>query len=266
MIKTVPFRLGKSLAAIVGLWLWSHAHVFAVGTLPLKAAPITLAWDLANDPAVQGYGIYYGLTNQPAINYVHAGTNLSVTLFDLRANAGYQFYAVSYDTAGNESVPSNQLLLTPPVLSRVRIARLVTGDFRIALRAAPGSVCKVEYTDTPDSSTWQPLSPATADANGNVTVLDPASPPRPARFYRAVQLANPPPFTRLELAKQADGSMRINLNGSPHTTWDIQCAKPSSSPQWTTIATVTANATGNAVVTNLPRSDVTSRFYRAALQ
>lgn len=265
MINTVPFRLGKCLAAIGVLWLWPHAPVLAVGAVPLKAAPITLAWESANDPAVQGYGIYYGLTNQPANNYVNAGTNLFVKLFDLRADTGYQFYAVSYDAAGNESVPSNQLRLTPPVMSRVRIARLATGDFRIALRAAPGSVCQVEYADSPDRSPWEPLGLATADANGNVTILDSASPPRPARFYRAVQLVNSP-FTRLELAKQADGAMRITLNGSPHSTWNIQYAKPANSPQWTTIATVTANATGNAVVTNLPRSEVISRFYRAALQ
>ena len=232
----------------------------------MKSAPVTLAWDLAKDPAVQGYGIYYGLTNQPATNHVNAGTNLTVRLFDLLANIGYQFYAVSYDAAGNESVPSNQLLLTPPVLSRVRIARLATGDFRLALRAAPGSVCQVEYADTPNSSTWQALGLATADVNGDVAVIDAASPQRPSRFYRAARLANPPSFTRLQLAKQANGDMCINLNGSPGTTWGIQYAASVGNPQWTTFATVIANATGDAAVTNSPPNNSSSRFYRAQLQ
>ena len=97
--------------------VWSLAPTFAAVTAPLKSAPITLAWDSANDPSVQRlHGIYYGPTNQPTTNYVNAGTNLSVTLFDLLANTGYWFYAVSYDAAGNESVPSNQLWLHRPGL------------------------------------------------------------------------------------------------------------------------------------------------------
>jgi hypothetical protein len=266
MKEPVSSRGGKCLAAILALWPFPHAHTFAAGTTPLKSAPITLAWDSAKDPLVQGYGVYYGLTNQPATNHVNTGTNLTVTLFDLLANTGYRFYAVSYNAAGNESVPSNQLLFTPPVLSPVRIARLSTGDFRLALRAAPGSVCQVEYADIPNSSTWQPLGLATADANGDLAVIDAAFPRRPSRFYRAARLANPPPFTRLQLAKLPNGSMRLNLTGSPGTTWGIQYATSPVNPLWTTFATVTANATGNAAVTNSPPNTGSSRFYRAQLQ
>jgi hypothetical protein len=178
---------------MVLLLLGSHACAFALATLPLPAVPITLAWDSANDPAVQGYGIYYGPTNQWATNHIDAGTNLTVTLFNLRANTGYWIYAVSYDADGNESEPSNQLSLTPPVLSPMRIARLATGDFRLALRAAPGSVCQFEYADAPNSSIWETLGLATADANGDVAVIDPSDPQLRFRFYRAVRLSNPPP-------------------------------------------------------------------------
>lgn len=266
MKKTVPSQRGNCLAAILVLSLWPLAHIFAAGTALLKSAPVILTWDPANDPSVQGYGIYYGLTNQPATNHVNAGTNLTVRLFDLLANTGYHFYAISYDAAGKESVPSNQLLLTPSVLSRVRLARLATGDFRLALRAAPGSVCQVEYADTPNSGTWQTLGLATADANGDVAVIDPPSPQRPSRFYRVARLANPPPFTRLQLAKQANGVIRLNLNGSPGTTWSLQYAAAPGDPQWTTFATVTANAVGDAAAINLLPNNSTSRFYRAQRQ
>ncbi len=231
----------------------------------MKSAPVTLAWDPANDQSVGGYGIYYGLTTQPVTNYINVGTNLTVTLFDLLANSNYQFYAVSYNAAGNESVPSNPLLLTLPVMSPVRITRLATGDFRLALRAAPGTVCQVEYADTPNSSIWQTLSLATADANGDVVVVDPLSSQRASRFYRVARLGNPPPFTRLQLAKQANNSMQITLNGSPGTTWGIQFAPSPFGSEWTTLTLVTANATGNAVVIDPDSAQRPSRFYRAVL-
>ena len=190
---------GKYLAAILFLLLWFLAQTFSAGTVPLKSAPIILAWDPANDPSVQGYGIYYGPTNQLATNYINAGTNLTVTLFDLRADTGHWFYAVSYDAAGNESVPSNPLLLTPPALSPVRIAQSVPSGFRLTLQAASGSVCQLEYADTPNSSTWLTLGTATADANGNLAVIDSISPQRPSRFYRAVRLVNLPLSAGMQL-------------------------------------------------------------------
>jgi hypothetical protein len=193
MIKSASSHSGKCLAAIVVLTLWSHVCAFALALEPIRAAPITLAWELANDPSIQGYRIYFGPINQLATNHIDAGTNLTVTLFDLLANTRYWLYAVSYDAAGNESVPSNLLLLTPPALSPVRIARLATGDIRLALRAAPGSVCQVEYADAPNSSIWQALNLATADANGNLAVIDPSDPQISFRFYRAVRFSNPPP-------------------------------------------------------------------------
>lgn len=199
MIKPVSPHNGKCSVAILVLLLWPHVYAFAVGPVPLKAAPITLAWDSANDPSVQGYGIYYGPTNQLATNHINAGTNLTITLFDLLASTGYWFYAVSYDAVGNESVPSNQLLLTPLLLSPVRIAPLVLGSFRLTLRASPGSVCRVEYADPPNSSTWLTLDVTTADANGDLAVIDPTFPQRPSRFYRAAWLSNPLSLTEPQL-------------------------------------------------------------------
>jgi len=173
--------------------LWSPAGAFALNTLPLQAAPITLAWDAADDATVQGYRVYYGPINQLAPNHLDAGTNLSVTLFNLLANTRYRIYAVAYDAEGNESEPSNQLLLTPTVLSRVQMARLANGDFRLALRAAPGSICQVEYADAPNSSSWEVLGRAEADANGDLAVIDPAASQIPFRFYRAVRTPRPSP-------------------------------------------------------------------------
>lgn len=178
------------------LLLWPLVQSFAGGgaslnAAPVKSAPVTLAWNPAEDPTVKGYIIYYGLTNLPATNHIDAGTNLTVTLFNLLADASYRIYAVSYNATGDESVPSNELRLTPQVLSPVRIARLVDGEVRITLRAAPGSVCQVEYADTPDTGPWQVFDLAVADALGEVAVIDPAVPQPSSRFYRVARLGNP---------------------------------------------------------------------------
>lgn len=213
MNEPVSAGPGKSLAAILILLLWPQVQTFAGGGAPLKAAPVksapvTLAWNPAEDPTVKGYGIYYGLANLPATNHVDAGTNLTVTLFNLLADTSYRIYAVSYNAAGDESVPSNELLLTPQVLSPVRIARLVDGEVRLTLRAAPGSVCQVEYADTPDDGTWQVFGLAVADAMGEVAVIDPALPQPSSRFYRVARLGNP----TIESPKLA----------SPGNSWDLQ--------------------------------------------
>jgi len=208
MKRPVFSRPGKCLFAVLVLSLWPLTHTLAGGAASLKSAPLTLAWNPAGDPSVVGYGIYYGLASQPATNHVNTGTNLTVTLFDLLAGTAYRLYAVSYDAAGNESVPSNELLVTPRLLTRMRIARLSTGEFRLAVRAAPGSVCQVEYTDTPNLSNWQVLGLAVADPMGEVVVIDPASPPQPLRFYRVARLSNP----TLESPKST----------SPDNAWEFQ--------------------------------------------
>ncbi len=243
MKKSVFSRRVDWLTTLLGLLVGPLAPNFAAAALPLKAAPVTLAWNSANDPSVQGYGIYYGPTNQPTTNYVDASTNLSVTLFDLVANMGYWFYAVAYDAAGNQSVPSNSLMFTapPPVCPRLGIERLATGEFRLALFAAPGSVFQFEYADQPSGGPWEILGLGIPDANGGLAVIDLATSHPAARFYRAAWLANPPPFTRQSLAPPAKRNLPIKLNDSPNTT------------------------SGKAVATNLRPNPGTLKSYRSPL-
>jgi len=239
-----------------------------VAALPLQSAPVTLAWNAVNDPSVQGYAVYYGPTTHPDTNFVDASTRLSVTLFNLLADTSYWFYAVAYDAAGNESVPSNALIFTspPPVCPRLGIARLATGEFRLALFAVPGSVFLFEYADQPGGGLWESLCLATADANGALAVTDLATPPPPSRFYRATWLANPPPFTRQYLAPPAKGNLRIKLNDAPDLTPGLQFAGPSGSPPEPASVPVTANTPGQAVAINLLPSPGTLNRYRPPLQ
>ena len=59
--------------------------------------------------------------------------------------------------------------------------------------------------------------------------------------------------------------MLITLNGSPGNSWNLEYAPSLGSTQWTSLTTVTANAAGEASVTDTPPDDASSRFYRAGL-
>jgi hypothetical protein len=158
----------------------------AAATAPRLSVPLTLAWDAANDPSVQGYAIYYGLTNQPATNRLDAGANLRVTLFNLQATRGYRLYAVSYNTQGTESVPSNQILVTMPAISRLTLTRLSDGKMQLFFRAAPGMACRIQYTSQLRGGSWQTLTNVTTNLVGEAKVVDAGAPGTASRFYRAV--------------------------------------------------------------------------------
>lgn len=158
----------------------------AAATTPRLSVPLTLAWDAANDLSVRGYAIYYGFTNQPATNRLDAGANLRVTLFNLQASRGYRMYAVSYNAEGIESIPSNQIQVTLPAMSRLSLTRLSDGKMQLYFRAAPGTACRIQYASQPAGGTWQTWTNLTTDLVGEARVVDASAPGAARRFYRAV--------------------------------------------------------------------------------
>jgi hypothetical protein len=154
----------------------------AVGAV---ACPVTLAWDASPDLNVAGYAIYYGPTNQPATNRMDTGRTQQATFMSLLADVNYAFYAVSYSTNGAESLPSNAIRIRPTVLSRAQLTKQ-SNKWRVALKAAPGTVCRVQYADSLVSPTWRTLTNVTASSLGDVVALDVVTNRVTARFYRAV--------------------------------------------------------------------------------
>jgi hypothetical protein len=229
--------------------------------VPLRSFPIVIGWDASPDPGVKGYAVYYGPTNQPATNRMDIGRGQRITFTNLQADVNYAFYAVSYHANGAESLPSNAIRIRPAPLSRAELKRDFT-RWRIALKAAPGSVCRVEYADAATGATWRTLTNVTATSLGEVIAYD-TTPTRQARFYRTALVTAPPPATRLQLARLPNGSMRINLNGSPSVAWRIQRAATPNSTLWTTVATVTNSIVGTATFTDTTAAQSASRFYRA---
>ena len=146
------------------------AAPFVAISAPLYSIPVTLGWNPPNDPNVKGYVLYYGLTNQSATNRVVVGTNLTVTVTNMLANATYRLYAVSYNTVNVESQPSNQLLVTLPAISSVKIACHTNRTMKLDCRAAAGTVCGIQFSPTMLPGSWR-----TTTVSGGVvaTLLDP---------------------------------------------------------------------------------------------
>jgi hypothetical protein len=148
------------------------------------AAPLTLAWNPATDSTIKGYAIYYGPTNQTAMNRFDAGMTNSGTLLNLQPGVTYRLYAVSYNAVGVESVPSNQLLVNQGAVSRLKVAKQSNGSMKLTFSAAPGTASQVQYASRPVGATWRSLGTTTTDASGNGTMIDSTATQASSRFYR----------------------------------------------------------------------------------
>jgi hypothetical protein len=107
----------RRFLAVVGIVLIS---LFGAGlTGNVLAGQVTLAWDANTEPDLAGYNLYYGL--EPGIygppNKINVGNVTTYTITGLTNGVRYNFVATAYDTLGNESGYSNEVLYTPPLLN-----------------------------------------------------------------------------------------------------------------------------------------------------
>src|SRR5579871_356200 len=173
-----------------------YAWVSALGLLPqLRAATgcaCTLVWEGNPSPNIAGYAVYYGMSAASVTNRFDAGPALATTITGLTPHVNYFFYVVDYDTYGDESPPSNEMLYATPPISSLQLGS-GNGAMNIQLQVPPGKTCSVEYTPSLDPPTWTLLKTAVGGPNGIVSVYDPVGQSQPSRFYRAVIAAQPAP-------------------------------------------------------------------------
>ena len=98
------------------------------------AASVSLDWDANNEQDLAGYKVYKRML--PSIDYgspVFSGlpTNPAspqTTITNLPDNTSYGFITTAFDSAGNESIPSNEALITITVQAG---GSLLTDDFDV---------------------------------------------------------------------------------------------------------------------------------------
>lgn len=252
-----------------GLWIIFIAVLCVAPSMaisaPLYSVPVSLGWNPPNDSNVKGYVLYYGATNLPATNRIVVGTNLTVTVTNMLANITYRLFAVSYNAADVESVPSNQLLLTPPAISSVKIAAQTNRNMKLDCRAAAGTVCGIQFSSTMLPGSWRTLTNVTANSLGNIALIDASSSRVPKRFYR-VALSAQPLLGTMQIKALTNGNVQVSCIAPPDSLCRFQYRAKPNTGTWTTLADVTADSEGNAVTTDTTARLASTRFYRTTFQ
>lgn len=87
-----------------------------LGTLSFAQAAwsVTLAWDANPEPDIAGYRVSYGTTSGIYTQQIDVGNTTNAAISDLAGNETYFFVVTAYNTAGLESLPSNELSFAQP--------------------------------------------------------------------------------------------------------------------------------------------------------
>jgi len=73
---------------------------------------VELEWDANTEPDLAGYKLYYGFTSGVYGTHFEAGNRLEWKAVQLEENTTYYFALTAYDTFGNESDYSNEVMYT----------------------------------------------------------------------------------------------------------------------------------------------------------
>jgi hypothetical protein len=78
------------------------------------SASVSLLWDPSPDSNAVGYAVYYGTVGTPTPNRIDVGNVTNAPVNSLQPGLTYFFYVTAYDSARNESDPSNVINYTVP--------------------------------------------------------------------------------------------------------------------------------------------------------
>jgi hypothetical protein len=186
--KTVLVWSGK---LSIGRFLLIGSLVFltsltSINAASLRASPCTLAWNTCTNSAVSGYAVYYGVTGSTTTNRLDAGLTNQVTFKNFYAFTNYFFCVVAYNASGIESPRSAVMYYTAPAVSSLKVGYPTNGTMKVCFQAGTNTACHIEYSNSIQPLQWQTLTSATADVNGNVSIIDPLIGKPPSRYYRVV--------------------------------------------------------------------------------
>ena len=143
--------------------------VFLAGLLSLAAltataqnGAVTLGWNPSTNASAVGYNLYYGEASGVYTSIMDAGTNLTATVFGITLGVNYYFATTAYDTYGQESAFSGEVVfripLSPSIVRQPLPQTTVAG--------APVTLSVSAIGDAPLSFQWfnglVPMAGATA--------------------------------------------------------------------------------------------------------
>jgi hypothetical protein len=77
-----------------------------------ETVQVTLQWDANSEADLAGYKLHYGLESAKYVSTVDVGNLTLYTLSGLMKSKTYYIAATAYNTAGNESDRSNEVIFT----------------------------------------------------------------------------------------------------------------------------------------------------------
>jgi hypothetical protein len=159
----------KPLAALAALIL-SVGHALAAG-----GNSVSLAWDPNPETDVVGYRLQYGTVAGVYPNFVDAGAATSATVNGLNQGTTYHFTVVAYNSAGQNSTPSEAVTYTVP--GTPNTAPLATAS---TLTVAEDGQAAVVLAGTDTEGDALVYSIVTAPTKGTLTGTPPNLTYRPA--------------------------------------------------------------------------------------
>jgi fibronectin type 3 domain-containing protein len=116
------------------------------------AGDVSLAWDASESEDTVGYNVYYGNSSRNYGTPIDVGDQTSYTIANL-ADGTYYFSVTAYDSAGNESIYSNEVHVaispppdtTPPVIGAITSSNITTSGATISWTTDEASTTQVEY-------------------------------------------------------------------------------------------------------------------------
>lgn len=259
------FRWICMLAFVVSGLLGSMSAVHA-------SQSITLGWDLDADPQITGYRLYYGTASGSYTQSLDVGDLNTVTLLSLAGGNTYYAVVTSYNTAGAESLPSDEVSFnvatnSVPMVSLASPGSTINGPATITLSASASadnaSIIRVEFyagssklgvaTTAPYSVVWNSAQP------GNYNLSAVAYDSNNVSASSDVVPVNIVSFGVTNLERTSNGNYQFTVTGAPGSTCSIYISE--DLVNWRLWEAVT-NDNGTVRVSDETANQVPRRFYK----
>lgn len=166
------------------VWLLCSSLMLSL-QLPVHAAQsILLTWNPSQATNVAGYKVYSGTNSGSYSTVTTVGNTTSAVISGLITGQTNYFAASSYDSAGNESALSEEVVYVAPVVpATLEQAAQADGNFEFTVSGATGEKYVVEASS--DLTSWAPVATNTVP----FTFVDTDASSFSKRFYRSYYLS-----------------------------------------------------------------------------
>lgn len=238
------------------------------------AHTVSLGWDPSTDSQIVGYRLYWGNSSANYSEHTDVGYVTDATLSDLADGNTYYFVVTSYNAAGTESLPSNEVSFSVapdpvPVVNLTTPGGNINGPANVALNASASvsgdTIVRVEFyanttkvgvaTSAPYGVQWNDVQPG----NYNLSAVAFASNGKSASSNTVA--LNIVAFAATGLTQTNGDNYQLMVTGAPGSTCSVYVSE--DLVNWRLWKTVT-NDTGTLAINDDTANQVQRRFYKFA--